>query len=222
MAVNRKQLGFTLIELLLSLTIFTSLVALASYSIMHFDTYWNKKFGGFESARVRYQLLNQLNDVYLSAFPQTVLAKNGNEVYYFLGDEKGNTFVTSSPVFSGSGNNAVVRIFKEKVAQHYELFYEEAPLYNTSLVSLEQQLNFVYRVRILSAKNNINFKYCGYIQRFADLDNIAREKPKCFEAYDGVKTSLNPDIISIQFDQEVLAFRLSNAESLIEHDGFDL
>lgn len=222
MALNTKQSGFTLIELLLSLTIFSSLVALASYSIMHFDTYWSKNFGRFESTRIKFQLLNQLNDVYLAAFPQTVLTKGGNEVYYFLGDEKGNTFVTSSPIFSGSGNNAVVRVFKEKVAQHYELFYEEASLESTPLVYLDQQLNFTYRVKILSAKNIINFKYCGYSQRFADLDNIAREKPKCFEVYDGVNTSLNPDIISIQYDDEILAFKLSNAENLIEQDGFDL
>ena len=57
---------------------------------MHFQQFWHSNFGQFEHSRVNTQLLNQLNDVYLSAYPQTVLTRSGGEAYYFLGDENGD------------------------------------------------------------------------------------------------------------------------------------
>ncbi len=221
MRVN-QQSGFTLIELLLSLTIFSTLVGLSTYSIMHFDQYWHKSFGHFENTRVSYQLLNQLNDVYLSAYPQTVLTKEGREVYYFLGDEDGNTFVTAAPIFSGQGEKAVVRVFKEKQADGFRLVYEEAPLNQKPLVYLDQELNFIYRIIVKNVNSDISFLYCGYTERYAELGNVSRRKPDCYETFDGVLTNLNPSIVSIQFDQSALAFKLSNAENLLENMGSDL
>ncbi|MDI4652082.1 MULTISPECIES: prepilin-type N-terminal cleavage/methylation domain-containing protein [Pseudoalteromonas] len=224
MVLKDSNKGFTLIELLLSLSIFSTLIALSTYSIMHFDRFWNKSTGHFENVRVRYQLLNQLKDVFVSGYPQTVLtSKNGDytEVYYFLGDESGMTFVTESPIFTG--NKAVVRVFKEKDVKGYRLMYEEAPLTDsTPLIYLDQELNFQYRVKMLVSKGNIEFSYCGFKQRFADIDSITRQAPSCYNKFDGVTTSLNPESIVIQSGETIISFRLSNGEALTEKSGFDL
>lgn len=222
MVTTSKQSGFTLIELLLSLSIFATLVGLSTYSIMHFQQFWHSNFGQFEHSRVNTQLLNQLNDVYLSAYPQTVLTRSGGEAYYFLGDENGNTFVTASPVFSGSSVNAVVRIFKERSDSGYRLVYEEAPLDKEPLIYLDQELNFTYRVVLNNDISEITFLYCGYNERYAELGEVSRAKPSCYKIFDGVETNLNPSVVRIQYDNSILAFSLSNAENLLESSGFDL
>ena len=113
---RKTEKGFTLVELLLAMVVFSAIIALATYSLNHFERFWGKNLGSFQQVKFTNQSLLQIRDVIQSAYPQIVLTKNNQEVYYFLGREEGLTFVSYAPIFSPLGEPAVVRIFKENIS----------------------------------------------------------------------------------------------------------
>ncbi|TPH18972.1 PulJ/GspJ family protein [Litorilituus lipolyticus] len=213
--------GFTLVELLLAMVVFSSLIALATYSLMHFERFWHKDLGKFQQVKFSNQSLLQLRDVIHSAYPQIVLTEHNKEAYYFLGREEGLTFVSYAPIFSPISEPAVVRIFRENSATGYQLVYEEAPLNNQVLIYLKQELNFVHRLILKDNISRLAFSYCGLPKRSVGLDLTLKNDPGCFLVYDGVETKLNPELVIIDLAGEQLVFNLPNADRLTEKKSLD-
>ncbi|MGB1197717.1 MAG: PulJ/GspJ family protein [Thalassotalea sp.] len=218
---HHSSQGFTLVELLLAMVVFSSLIALATYSLMHFERFWHKDLGKFSQVKFNNQSLLQLNDVIKSAYPQIALTKRKNEAYYFLGRDEGITFVSYAPIFSSLAEPAVVRIFRESSNNGYRLVYEEAPLNNQPLIYLAQELNFIHRLILIDNLPSLSFMYCGLPQRSIGLDISKKNDPSCFSEYDGVETRLNPEIIIISMAEEKLVFDLPNADRLTENKEFN-
>ncbi|RHW74871.1 type II secretion system protein [Colwellia sp. RSH04] len=214
---KKRSKGFTLVELLLAMVVFSSLVALATYSLMHFERFWHKDLGRFNQVKFTNQSLIQLSDVINSAYPQIVLNTRMNEVYYFLGREEGLTFVSYAPIFSPLAEPAVIRVFREKSEEGFRLVYEEAPLKAQPLIYLEQELNFVHRLVLANGIAALSFKYCGLPRRSIGLDIEQKNEPECFNEYDGALTYLNPHLVMISLAGETLVFQLSNADRLTEN-----
>ena len=215
--------GFTLIELLISMSILAMLIGLASYSMMHFSSFWERKVSNIDETRQQGVLLNQLTDVIISNYPQQVKLSSGNTGYYFLGREEGATFVSISPIFTGDGTPAVVRIFREKSETGWKLVYEEAPLHQRPLVYLTQDLNFQYRVVILSELEQLRFNYCGFNERYSDGIDFSSRTFSCMDEYDAVETGISPSRIEITVgNEQTLRFTLVNAENISESRGLDL
>lgn len=199
--MNNK--GFTLIELLITMAIMTMVMSVASYSYSQYSRYWHTKLGNYDQHQAKMRAKLQLRDTLGSMAPYIVKGDNNEWVYYFLGREEGLTFVTYAPIFALQGGSSVVRVFKEEQRGGlYRLVYEEAPLISTRLNTVNQELNFQYRLIIATDLPEITFDYYGWPNRDAKYnfeDRIVTEA-SWFSEYDGSETKLQPDKIKITSD----------------------
>ncbi len=220
-----RNKGHTLVEVLISLAIMSLLVTLATYSYNQYSRYWGNRFGHFDQVTQQSKLANLLFQSVQNTVPYLVKNREGNWVYYFLGREEGFTSITTNPIFSGNRVPAVTRIFREEDSDGVRLVYEEAPLDKAYLKSLDQELNFTYRL-ILAEAASIRFEYFGW-------SNVEEKYPSGFAEpaqgrwlaeFDGEKSRLQPGKIRITLDDKslIVAIPTEFPELLSSASGADL
>jgi prepilin-type N-terminal cleavage/methylation domain-containing protein len=208
---NSPHRGYTLIEVLIAMVILLSLMLTANYSYSQYSGYWAGRLGKFDRTLFQLQGLLQVKDTIDSAIPYMVEDSQGDYTFYFLGREQGMTFVSNAPIFGVTQNDAsVVRLFIEKKGAKYNLVYEEAPLSDEILLRLDQELNFQYRLVLLSSYEPLRFNYFGWKKwqhKFLreDFGNIFPEWQK---SYDASTTRVQPLKVQLHIGKEVLAYQL--------------
>lgn len=207
----KRNSGFTLIEMLISTVLLLMVLATANFAYSFFNQYWNGRLGHFDQTLFSARSMLQTQMAIESAIPYVVeTEKKGTYGFYFLGRDEGLTLVSASPIFSNVANaSAVVRIFREQTEDGFQLVYEEAPLDQQLLLSLDQELTFNYRIVMASHKEKIAFSYFGWPSR---EDRYAlTPKPllrRWFTEYDAAKTRMQPLKVKIEIDNEALVFEL--------------
>ena len=217
--VARLQ-GYTLIEVLIALTIFMGLMFTANYSYSLYSQYWHGRLGSFDQTLFYYRGLLQVKESIDSSIPYVVDGGELGQTFYFLGRADGFTLVSAAPIFAKTANDAaVVRIFSEKNAEGHQLVYEEAPLTQNLLKSLDQQLDFKYRTVLMVTKQKVKFDYFGW--RHMEHKKNPSGKPDNFplwsQQYDAAKTRVQPRKVRITLDGQPLEFDLPEGhQSLID------
>lgn len=220
----RRNKGFTLIEMLIATVLLLMVLATANYTYAFYNQYWNGRLGHFDRTVFTAKSLMQTQMAIESAIPYVVETEvKGKYGFYFLGRDEGLTLVSASPIFSKVANaSAVVRIFREKTESGYQLVYEEAPLDEQLLLSLDQELEFNYRVVTLTGKNQIEFSYFGWPSR----EDRYGLKPNSglrqwFSEYDSARSRMQPLKIKIEIDGEALVFDISEGHEKLLNFYFE-
>lgn len=196
----RRQKAFTLIELLIAATLLMALLVMGMFAYQLFDMQWRRNVDKVDQAFQKYRDYDLLSSTIHSIVPYLVNAKSGGG-YYFLGDEKGFTAITLSPVVQSSWP-AVIRIFAEQDEKGlYRLVYEEASLENTVLIDAEQVLPFDTRRVLATGLKSVSFQY--YVLPSLDVDAEFDEaggmenKKEWLLKHDGLITRTHPEQIVI-------------------------
>ena len=211
MASRNKQQGYTLIELMLAVVVLMGLIFTANFSYSLYTRYWDGRLGSFDRSLYYYQGLLQVKETIESALPYIVTNEQNEHGFYFLGRDEGFTLVTAAPIFAPTVNDAaVVRIFREQTADGYQLVYEEAPLTDSLLVQLNQNLNFKYRTVLLRTREPITFNYFGWAVREHRFDRFTYRDfhPEWSAFYDGAVTRIQPLRVGMSIGQQVLEYDL--------------
>ena len=210
------QKGYTLVEMLIAMVILLGLMFTANYSYSLYSNYWAGRLGTFDRTLFYFQGLLQVKDTIDSAIPYIVSNDEQEQTFYFLGRKEGFTLVTTSPIFAQTVNDAaVVRIFKEPTDEGYQLVYEEAPLSDSLLLSLDQVLDFKYRTVLLRTKLPIKFDYFGWKVREHkyELATFPDEQPVWTASYDASLTRIQPKRVRMSIGTEALDYDLPEGHS---------
>lgn len=211
-AAKVKQQGYTLVEVLVAMVILVSLMFTANYSYSMYSQFWAGRLGSFDRTMFYFRGMLQVKDTIDAALPYVVADGETGYGYYFLGREEGFTFVTAAPIFAVTANDAaVVRLFREKTADGYQLIYEEAPLSDTLLVDLDQQLTFKYRTVLMKTTEPLHFSYYGWALREHKYELLVYpdKKPSWSNSYDGAQTRLQPLKVKLHIGNEALVYQLN-------------
>jgi type II secretory pathway pseudopilin PulG len=215
--------GFTLIELLVSITLLFGLLLTAAFGYRLFNQQWQRNLSGIDKAFAELHQNDMLSSALRGITPYMVRegTKNG---FYFLGDAKGFTAVTVSPIFH-VGEPAVIRILRELQPDGtWQLVYEEASLRNIALVEAKQQLPFDYRLIAMTGLPDIQFSYfaaAGFDQQAFTESETVSFIYQWFENLDGIDQQKNPEKIKInlggfewQLDMAARATLLQNRAAI--------
>jgi hypothetical protein len=182
------------------MVILVGLMFTANYSYSLYSQYWAGRLGSFDRTVFYFQGLLQVKETIDSSIPYIVKKKNGH-TFYFLGREEGFTLISASPIFAPTVNDAaVVRVFREKTDDGYQLVYEEAPLANKLLTKLDQIVDFKYRTVLMRTEHPIAFEYYGWMKREHKFERSVylNEAPKWSVTYDGAVTRIQPQRIRMK------------------------
>lgn len=220
-ARGKRNLGFTLIEVLIALVILMGLMFTANYSYSLYSQYWHGRIGNFDQTLFYYRGLLQLKETLDSSIPYVVRGGEGvKETFYFLGRTEGFTVVTAAPIFATTVNDAgVVRVFSERKGDGYQLVYEEAPLSDKVLISLEQKLDFRYRTVLMVSQYPIKFEYFGWssMEQKVRPSGSPSSLPSWRTQYDAAQTRVQPKKVKITINGQALEYDLPEGhQSLID------
>lgn len=207
----KRSNGFTLIEMLIATVLLLMVLATANYAYSFYNQYWNGRLGHFDQTLFNARSLLQTQAAIESAIPYVVeTEQKGTYSFYFLGREEGLTLVSASPIFSKVASaSAVIRLFRERTEEGFQLVYEEAPLDESLLLSIHQKLDFNYRIVMLTGKQSIRFSYYGWPSRTDRYALVAKPRLRdWFTTYDAAKTKMQPSKVKIELDGEALVFEL--------------
>ncbi len=209
---SNRQTGYTLVEVLIAMVILVSLMFTANYSYSMYAHYWAGRLGTFDRTMFYFQGMLQIKETIDAAIPYIVNNGDGAHTFYFLGRDEGFTFVTAAPIFAVTANDAaVVRIFREKTSEGFQIVYEEAPLSAGLLIDLEQQLDFKYRTVLMRTPQAISFSYYGWAVREHKYERqVHFDKVRSWSnEYDGAKRRIQPEAVKLHIGNETLAYQLT-------------
>jgi prepilin-type N-terminal cleavage/methylation domain-containing protein len=206
-----SQNGYTLVEVLIAMVILLSLMFTANYSYSLYSNYWVGRLGTFDRTVFYYQGLLQIKETIDASIPYIVTDSKQTHTFYFLGRSEGFTLVTTAPVFAQTVNDAaVIRIFKEKTETGYQLVYEEAPLSDRLLFTLDQELDFKYRTVLMRTEQLIDFEYYGWKLREHKYsrNTFPTESQQWTGSYDAALTRVQPGRVRMTIGGQALEYDL--------------
>ena len=206
----KSQQGYTLVEVLISMVILVSLMFIANYSYSQYSQYWAGRLGTFDRTVFYFQGLLQVKETIDSSIPY-IVKQGDSHTFYFLGREEGFTLISASPIFAPTVNDAaVVRVFREKTEEGYQLVYEEAPLADKLLTRLDQIVDFRYRTVLLKTQEPISFEYYGWTKREHKFERsiYINEMPKWSAVNDGAVSRIQPQRVRMILGNNVLDYDL--------------
>lgn len=211
--------GFTIIELLITLVILSLLVGLSTYSFSLFIKSWAGLGDQYLQSRQEAQRVDLLVQAIEGAIPWVVRDNSGDVGFYFLGRDNGFTMVTSTPIFSDTGN-AVIRVFLEQDEARPDvkrLVYEEASLDGLVLLDSDQILPFSFRLIVLGGLSDSRFSYFGLISReVSGLDGPQPEATSDWsEGFDGLVSRTHPSKVALVIDDIISVFDLPERADVI-------
>lgn len=212
MARIKSQQGYTLIELLIAMVILVSLMFTANYSYSVYSQYWAGRLGSFDQTLFYYRGLLQVKETIDSSIPYILDGGQLGQTFYFLGRAEGFTLVTAAPIFAKTVNDAaIVRIFSEQIqGGQFQLVYEEAPLTDDLLLTLDQELKFKYRTVLMRTAGSIKFEYFGWDHYDHRYNPDLKQGPaaRWRASYDAASTRIQPSKIRLHLAQAILEFDL--------------
>lgn len=216
--MNRSR-GFTLVEILIAMLILSAVMYIGSMSFSVFSQKWQQGQARFDTAAERARALLLLRQALQGSANYLVRNDKQQPEYLFEGTAKSLLFVTSQGLFS-PGQLSLVRLQVESPADSTaadKLWYQETPLSQAPLLSLEQLPPASAQTLLLSAAN-IRFNYFGWasvtdIQRFLDGEGT---KPQWQEFYQAGGIGRLPFTLNISWaDDEPVLFSLPQDEGYL-------
>lgn len=123
----KRNSGFTLVEMLIALVIFSSAMSLVLLGLEQGRQFWFKISDKMAEQSSLYNREHWLSAMFTEANPSLFPADYGQAIPHFMGTNDSVNFITNAPILGGSGTYAAVMLKFERVDDHYQLHYFEAP-----------------------------------------------------------------------------------------------
>lgn len=215
----KNHRGFTLVEILIAMLILSAVMYIGSMSFSVFSQKWQQGQARFDTAAERARALLLLRQALQGSANYLVQNDKQQPEYLFEGAAKSLLFVTSQGLFS-PGQLSLVRLQVESAADNTtadKLWYQETPLGQIPLLSLEQLPPASAKTLLLSAAN-IRFNYYGWasledIERFFDGEGT---RPQWQNTYHAGAIGRLPYTLNISWaDDEPVLFSLPQDEGYL-------
>ena len=154
--------GFTLVELLITMALLSMIILIGSSAFGMFGQRWDGRLGQFDATMRSTQNIMLVQDVLSSLMPYVAYNRDGKPIIYFEGNRNGFVAVSSKSIFSDN-DFAVVRFsVRQNVELDYDVLYEESPMVDDVLVSLNQPLEFSRPMVLFESVSDPLFQYYGW------------------------------------------------------------
>lgn len=196
-----KQSGFTLIELLIAVSILSALLFTGTYSYQMLAGRWQKELGQFSQSTKSVKHINLLNTVLSGVQPYVLENKQFNfskPAFFFIGFEQSLLSITRSGLFS-KGYPEIFRLSAlEKENGRFDLIYQAVSSEKLLLLSVQQNIDFQYSIKLLEDVDKINFNYLGWNSYMELAEAATTLKPATWRKnFSGIDNQLLPLEMSI-------------------------
>lgn len=207
-----KGHGFTLIELLITMALLSMIILIGSSAFGLFAQRWDGRLGQFDSTMRSAQNIMLVQDVLSSLIPYVAYNREGKPIIYFEGNRNGFVAVSSRSIYSDS-DFAVVRFsVRQNSDFDYDVLYEESPMVDDILVSLNQSLEFSRPMVLFESVRDPLFQYYGW----ANVDERDAENrdeispPQWLNDYNGLEAMFAPVKASLAFADSDGPYQISS------------
>lgn len=203
--------GFTLIELLVSMSLLSMTILVGSSAFGLLSQRWDGRLGHFDDTMHNAQSMILVHDVLNSLVPYVVYDNYGRPTIYFEGNRNGFVGVSSKSIYA-HGNFAVVRFsVSQNLDLTYDVLYEEWPMDDALLHSINQTLDFRAPLVLFASINDPIFSYNGIPERdtqTSSFDEFKVSKPQWFDAFNSIDGLPAPLKTSLQFSSPAGEFSM--------------
>ncbi len=193
--------GFSLVELLVSMVLLSAIVLLTSYSYAQFSSYWDGRLGRFDETFAELRDGWLLESILQNVHPYVVKNSQSTPVYYFEGNINGFIGVSKEAI-SENGTPAVIRLsLIQNEDLTFDLVYEEAPMKQSALLNLQQNIAFKRpAVTLFSGLREAKFAYFG--PERATNDETVIPKSVWSSEYNSAVTLEYPRRVSLNWESD--------------------
>ena len=198
-----KVKGFTLVEVLMTMALLSMIILIGSSAFGLFAKRWDGQLGKFDATMQNARNIMLVQEVLDSLVPYMAYDPRGKPKIYFEGNRNGFVAVSSKSIY-GRGDFAVVRFsVRQKTDLAYQVIYEEWPMFDDVLRSIDQPVTFSVPLILFDSVTNPRFEYFGW----ADLkdkvprDDITPPKPPSWlKNYNALVIGLSPLKAALRFN----------------------
>jgi len=203
--------GFTLVELLITMALLSMIILIGSSAFGMFGQRWDGRLGQFDATMRSTQNIMLVQDVLSSLMPYVAYNRDGKPIIYFEGNRNGFVAVSSKSIFSDN-DFAVVRFsVRQNVELDYDVLYEESPMVDDVLVSLNQPLEFSRPMVLFESVSDPLFQYYGWAiagERNSE-DSAVINPPQWLDDYNGLEALYAPIKASFSFAAPAGQYRMT-------------
>ena len=205
--------GFTIVELLITMALLSMIILIGSSAFGMFGQRWDGRLGQFDVTMRNTQNIMLVQDVLGSLMPYVAYNHNGRAVIYFEGNRNGFVAVSSKSIYSDK-HFAVVRFsVRQNEDLLYDVLYEEAPMDDDILVSINQPLKFSQPMVLFESISDPLFQYYGWadVQQRETENTSEAVPPKWLNRYNALDALFAPLKASLQFTNSTGFYQISAA-----------
>lgn len=197
-----KVKGFTLVEVLITMALLSMIILIGSSAFGLFAKRWDGKLGRFDATMQNARNVMLVQEVLDSLVPYMAYDTRGKPKIYFEGNRNGFVAVSSKSLY-GRGGFAVVRFsVRQKADLAYQVIYEEWPMSDDVLRSIDQPIIFSSPLVLFDTVTNPRFEYFGWAELEDKLprdDMTLPKPPKWLKNYNALAIGLSPLKAALRF-----------------------
>jgi prepilin-type N-terminal cleavage/methylation domain-containing protein len=204
--------GFTLVELLITMALLSMIILIGSSAFGMFGQRWDGRLGQFDATMRNTQNIMLVQEVLGSLTPYVAYNQNGKPVIYFEGNRNGFVAVSSKSIYS-DGHFSVVRFSVRQTEDlQYDVLYEEAPMDDDILVSINQPLEFSRPMVLFESVNDPLFQYYGWadVRQRDSEDTSELIPPQWLDRYNALDALFAPLKASLNFTNSAGPHQISS------------
>jgi prepilin-type N-terminal cleavage/methylation domain-containing protein len=199
--VNKVK-GFTLVEVLITMALLSMIILIGSSAFGLFAKRWDGQLGKFDETMQNARNVMLVQEVLDSLVPYMAYDTKGKPKIYFEGNRNGFVAVSSKSIY-GAGGFAVVRFsVRQKADLAYQVIYEEWPMSDDVLRSIDQPIIFSSPLILFDTVTNPRFEYFGWadLEDKVPRDDTALPKPPSWlKNYNALAIGLSPLKAALRF-----------------------
>ena len=218
-----KVKGFTLVEVLITMALLSMIILIGSSAFGLFAKRWDGQLGKFDATMQNARNVMLVQEVLDSLVPYMAYDARGKPKIYFEGNRNGFVAVSSKSIY-GRGGFAVVRFsVRQKADLAYQVIYEEWPMFDDVLRSIDQPIIFSSPLILFDSVTNPRFEYFGWadLEDKVPRDGITLPKPPSWlKNYNALAIGLSPLKAALRFttpsgDLQAISILASEKPSLL-------
>ena len=197
-----KAKGFTLVEVLITMALLSMIILIGSSAFGLFAERWDGQLGKFDATMQNARNVMLVQGVLDSLVPYMAYDARGQPKIYFEGNRNGFVAVSSKSIY-GRGGFAVVRFsVRQKADLAYQVIYEEWPMFEDVLRSIDQPIIFSSPLILFDSVTNPRFEYFGWADledKFPRDDITLPTPPSWLKNYNALAIGLSPLKAALRF-----------------------
>lgn len=205
--MKNSNRGFTLVEMLVALVVFASAISLLLVGLEQGRQFWFKMSDKMSEQGSLYNRERWLSAMFSEANSAYFPDGNSQASPYFIGETDHINFLTNAPILGGPGSYAAVMLKFDRVEDHYQLQYFEAPnkdpyygghdYFSPSQATLLVDDISSYKVRYLAPESEVHLDWAPQ-----DGSNALRATPEWLTQFNSSQESAMPIMVHLQLERK--------------------